>query len=98
MRDPDRADIAIVGAGAAGLMAGICAGREARRLGRPARIVALDGANKIGVKILVAGGGRCNVTHQEVGVVNHFVGSRREVTARAARRFAQLHTTPRAAP
>ena len=53
------ADIAIVGAGAAGLMAAIHAGRQpgARR------IVVLDGAETLGAKILVAGGGRCNVTH-----------------------------------
>lgn len=29
-------------------------------------ILLLDGAKKIGIKILVAGGGRCNVTHHEV--------------------------------
>jgi predicted Rossmann fold flavoprotein len=55
-------DIAIVGAGAAGLMAAIAAGRSTPGL----RIVALDGAQRIGAKILVAGGGRCNVTHFEV--------------------------------
>ena len=31
-----------------------------------ARIVVLDGAPRIGIKILVAGGGRCNVTHHVV--------------------------------
>lgn len=57
-----RADLAIVGAGAAGLFAAIWAGRTAPG----ARIVALDGARRVGAKILVAGGGRCNVTHFEV--------------------------------
>ncbi len=57
-------DLAIVGAGAAGLMAAITAGR--RLAGTPRRIVALDGAKRIGAKILVAGGGRCNVTHDVV--------------------------------
>jgi predicted Rossmann fold flavoprotein len=56
------ADIAIVGAGAAGLMAGIWAGRTNPRR----RIVILDGAKHLGAKILVAGGGRCNVTHHHV--------------------------------
>ncbi len=60
----ERADIVIVGAGAAGLMAGISAGRALRARG--VRIVALDGAKKLGAKILVAGGGRCNVTHDVV--------------------------------
>jgi predicted Rossmann fold flavoprotein len=79
MGDTDRADIAIVGAGAAGLMAAIWAGREARRLGRPMRIVALDGARKIGVKILVAGGGRCNVTHHAVTEREYAGGSRNAI-------------------
>jgi predicted Rossmann fold flavoprotein len=55
-------DVAIVGAGAAGLATAILA---ARRL--PGRsIVALDSAKKLGAKILVAGGGRCNVTNRVV--------------------------------
>ncbi|MCB9845990.1 MAG: NAD(P)/FAD-dependent oxidoreductase [Phycisphaeraceae bacterium] len=62
----ERADIAIVGAGAAGLFAGIWAARRARELGHDRRILVLDGAAKIGAKILVAGGGRCNVTHHAV--------------------------------
>lgn len=59
-------DIAVIGAGAAGLFAAIWAGRQARTQGTPARIIALDGAKKLGAKILVAGGGRCNVTHHAV--------------------------------
>ncbi len=50
-------DLLIVGAGAAGLMAAITAARAGQR------VLLLDGARKIGAKILVAGGGRCNVTH-----------------------------------
>lgn len=71
-------DIAIIGTGAAGLMAGIAAGREAIRVagggagtsagpsGGALRIIALDSARTLGAKILVAGGGRCNVTHNAV--------------------------------
>lgn len=62
----DLYDIAIVGAGAAGLMAGICAGRALREHQSDARVVLLDGAKRIGAKILVSGGGRCNVTHDVV--------------------------------
>ena len=62
MSERSSSDLAIVGAGAAGLMAAIWAGRT-----RPgASIVALDGARTLGAKILVAGGGRCNVTHDAV--------------------------------
>ena len=60
---PERCDVVIVGAGAAGLMAGIHA---ARVLGDSGRVIGLDGARRIGMKILVAGGGRCNVTHHQV--------------------------------
>ena len=61
----DHADIVIAGAGAAGLAAGIFAAEAARERG-PLRIVVLDGAKKIGAKILISGGGRCNVTHEQV--------------------------------
>jgi predicted Rossmann fold flavoprotein len=52
----------VIGAGAAGLATAIFA----RRRGAAGEIVALDGARTLGAKILVSGGGRCNVTHREV--------------------------------
>ncbi|MBX3405693.1 MAG: aminoacetone oxidase family FAD-binding enzyme [Phycisphaeraceae bacterium] len=69
-----QADIAIVGAGAAGMMAAIAAGRAARHSGACLRIVLLDSARRPGAKILVAGGGRCNVTHHEVTEQDYNVG------------------------
>ena len=66
-------DIAVVGAGAAGLAAAIAAGERAT--GRALSIVLLDGAKTIGAKILVAGGGRCNVTHDTV-TPNDYFGNR----------------------
>ena len=59
----DTADLAVVGGGAAGLAAAIFAA-EAAPSGF--RIVVLDGAKTLGAKILVSGGGRCNVTHHEI--------------------------------
>lgn len=59
---PARADVAIVGAGAAGLAAAIFAAEAAPG----ARIIVLEGARSIGAKILISGGGRCNVTHDVV--------------------------------
>jgi predicted flavoprotein YhiN len=56
------ADVAIVGAGAAGLATAIFTARKNPR----SRIVLLDGAKKLGAKILVSGGGRCNVTNVRV--------------------------------
>lgn len=78
----ERADLVIVGAGAAGLMAAIWAGRSAPG----ARIIALDGARSLGAKILVAGGGRCNVTHFEVDE-RAYAGAPRPMIAKVLRRF-----------
>ncbi len=50
-------DVAIIGCGPAGLMA---ADRAARR-GR--KVVLLDKNREPGVKILISGGTRCNLTH-----------------------------------
>jgi predicted Rossmann fold flavoprotein len=78
-------DVAVVGAGAAGLMAAIFAGRAG------ARVVALDGAPKIGAKILISGGGRCNVTHDVVTAAD-FNGSRNAI-AKVLRTFDVPETT-----
>ena len=68
----DAADVVIVGGGAAGLAAAIATGgRETSR-----RVLVLDGAKTLGAKILVSGGGRCNVTHHEVTAADFF-GNRR---------------------
>lgn len=77
--DTDSVDLAIIGAGAAGLMAAIWSGRSAKAAGGKPRIVALDGAAKLGAKILVAGGGRCNVTHHEVDAAAYAGGSRNAI-------------------
>jgi predicted Rossmann fold flavoprotein len=50
-------DVAILGAGAAGLMCAIAAGRRGRR------VLVLDHADQAGAKILISGGGRCNFTN-----------------------------------
>ena len=55
-------------------MCAIMTARECRLLGVEAQIVLLDGAKKIGAKILVAGGGRCNVTHHRV-LPNDYAGT-----------------------
>ncbi|HET9232697.1 MAG TPA: aminoacetone oxidase family FAD-binding enzyme [Candidatus Eisenbacteria bacterium] len=82
----DRADIAVVGSGAAGLMAAIQAGRRARSEGASLRIVALDGAKKLGAKILISGGGRCNVTHHAV-LASDFAGSTAPAIRKVLARF-----------
>jgi predicted Rossmann fold flavoprotein len=52
-----KVDVVVLGAGAAGMM---CAFEAARR-GR--RVVLLDHAERVGKKILISGGGRCNFTN-----------------------------------
>ncbi len=56
------ADVVVIGAGAAGLATAIFAARRDPQR----RIFALDGAMRLGAKILVSGGGRCNVTNRVV--------------------------------
>jgi predicted Rossmann fold flavoprotein len=74
--------IAVVGAGAAGLATAIFAARR----GVPGPIVALDGARKLGAKILVSGGGRCNVTNRVV-TEKDFRGGSPHVVRRLLREF-----------
>ena len=62
------ADIVIIGAGAAGLAAAVFAGQAARGLGLS--IIQLDGASKPGAKILISGGGRCNVTKESLSAAD----------------------------
>jgi predicted Rossmann fold flavoprotein len=61
-------DIVVVGAGAAGLMAAIRAAEHGRR------VLLLEKARKPGVKILMSGGTRCNLTHatDNRGIVEAF--------------------------
>ena len=66
-------DVAIVGGGAAGLTTAIM---TARRL-PGARVVVFDGASRLGAKILVSGGGRCNVTNRQVVAADFWGGERR---------------------
>lgn len=68
-------DIAIVGGGAAGLATGIHAARAAEGT----RVAILDGARRLGAKILVSGGGRCNVTNRQVRPADFFCTSRHSI-------------------
>ncbi len=58
-------DTIIVGAGASGLMCAIHAGKRGRR------VLVLDRSNKVGKKILMSGGGRCNFTNLYVEADNY---------------------------
>lgn len=73
--DPRPFDAVILGAGGAGLMCALTAGRRGRR------VVVIDHARRPGGKILLSGGGRCNFTNLDVSARNfvsenpHFVKS-----------------------
>jgi predicted Rossmann fold flavoprotein len=57
MKSIQEYDVIIIGAGAAGLMSAIEAGKRGRK------VLLLDHSRKIGEKIRISGGGRCNFTN-----------------------------------
>lgn len=61
---PDSFDVAIIGGGAAGLMCALAAGKRGKRV----RVI--EHANRVGKKILMSGGGRCNFTNTGTAPAN----------------------------
>lgn len=61
------ADLCVVGAGAAGLFAAWWAARTAREAGKELRVLLLEKNLRPGLKILISGGGRCNLTTTRQG-------------------------------
>jgi len=60
----DKFDAIILGGGAAGLFCAALAGQRGRR------VLVLESAEKVGKKILISGGGRCNFTNIGAGPAN----------------------------
>ena len=60
-----RFDVIIIGAGAAGLMCAMTAGQRGRS------VAVLEHNDRIGKKILISGGGRCNFTNLDAGPENY---------------------------
>ena len=58
-------DVLVIGAGASGLMTAYMAAQRGRR------VVVVEKANKVGKKILMSGGGKCNFTNLEVEPSNY---------------------------
>ena len=77
--------ILVVGAGAAGLTAAIRAGEAG------ARVTCLNAHPRVGLKILMSGGTRCNVTHREVSE-RDFHGGSPNVVRRVLRAFTPAQT------
>jgi len=80
-------DIAIVGAGAAGLATAIFT----RRISPSRSVALLDGAARPGAKILISGGSRCNVTNASVSE-RDFCGGKATIIRRVLRAFSVAQT------
>lgn len=76
----ERYDVMILGAGAAGMMAAIEAGRRGRR------VLIVDHAKAAGEKIRISGGGRCNFTNLGFGV-ERFLSKNPRFALSALKRF-----------
>ena len=59
-------DAIILGAGASGLMAAINAAKRDRN------VLVIDHAERAGKKLLVSGGGKCNITNRHISVTDYF--------------------------
>ena len=77
-------DVIIIGAGAAGLMCAIAAGQRGRR------VLVLEHANKVGKKILMSGGGRCNFTNMYCSPEN-FISNNPHFVKSALSRYTPWH-------
>ncbi|MFK8051819.1 MAG: NAD(P)/FAD-dependent oxidoreductase [Woeseiaceae bacterium] len=75
-------DVIVLGGGAAGLMCALTAGERGKR------VLVLEGANKIGKKILMSGGGRCNFTNLYCEP-DRFLSSNPHFCKSALRRYTQ---------
>jgi predicted Rossmann fold flavoprotein len=73
--------VVIVGAGAAGMMCAIEAGRRGRR------VLVVDHARAPGEKIRISGGGRCNFTNLDAGRTDRFLGANPRFAASALGRY-----------
>ncbi|MFN7388284.1 NAD(P)/FAD-dependent oxidoreductase [Brevundimonas sp.] len=78
---PQTSDVVIVGAGAAGMMCAIEAGRRGRR------VLVVDHARAPGEKIRISGGGRCNFTNLDAGRTDRFLGANPRFAASALGRY-----------
>lgn len=79
---PIDCDVLIIGGGASGLMCAIEAGKRGRR------VIVLDRSNRVGKKILMSGGGRCNFMNLNVEPAN-FLSSNPHFCISALRRYTQ---------
>lgn len=77
-----KVDVLIIGAGAAGLMCAIEAAKRHRQ------VLVIDHANKVGKKILMSGGGRCNFTNLDIQP-QHYISHNPHFCKSALSRYTQ---------
>ena len=77
-------DVLIIGAGAAGLMCALEAGKRGRQ------VILIDHSNKAGKKILMSGGGRCNFTNKTV-TADCFISNNPHFSQSALKRYTPEH-------
>jgi predicted Rossmann fold flavoprotein len=77
----ERFDIAVIGAGAAGMMCAAVAGQ------RGARVVLIDHATRLGEKIRISGGGRCNFTNIDAGRHERYLSENPQFARSALSRY-----------
>jgi predicted Rossmann fold flavoprotein len=78
----DSADVIVIGGGASGLMCAISAGYRGRR------VLVLEKGPKVGLKILVSGGGRCNFTNVFADPREQYLSENPHFCISAMKRFA----------
>ncbi len=77
-------DAIIIGAGGAGLMCAIEAGKRGRK------VLLIDSSKNVGEKIRISGGGRCNFTNLNISADN-FLSQNPSFCISALKRFTQHH-------
>jgi hypothetical protein len=80
-RPADSFDVAVIGAGAAGLMCAAVAGQ------RGARVVLIDHASRLAEKIRISGGGRCNFTNVDAGRHERYLSENPQFARSALTRY-----------
>ena len=76
----ERFDVIVIGAGAAGLMCALTAGQRGRK------VLLLEYTDKVGAKILISGGGRCNFTNLDC-VPARFISANPHFATSALKRY-----------
>lgn len=80
MQNAQYYDVIVLGGGASGLLCAFTAAQRGRR------VLVLERANKVGKKILMSGGGRCNFTNYFVDA-NNFISENRHFCKSALKRY-----------